>query len=243
MSKFQKFLIGADIHGDMQDKEANRVFFEFAKIWKPEIRICNGDLFDFRPLRKGCSEDERRQSVREDLNAGKRWFNKFKPTHFTLGNHDFRMWDLAENGSGVAADYAQEGVSEIKAMAAAHKCRIYPYHNRDGVIRIGSLKVLHGFFCGVYAARQHALVYGSCLIGHVHRIDEHSIPGLERRVARCIGALCRLDLQYNSRMPNALAQANGFAYGLINRSTGRYVVFQAECIDGKWVLPSDFTEL
>ena len=238
-----RFQIGSDIHGDMQDPGAVEAFFKFADIWKPKIRICAGDLWDFRPLRKGASDDEKRESVREDLNAGKRWFNRFKPTHFLRGNHDERLWELAERGNGVMADYAQEGIGEINAMVEHHKCQMLPYHKRNGVLRLGHLKVLHGFASGIYAARQHALIYGSCLFGHVHSIDEHAIPGLERRVARCIGALCRLDMEYNARHMNTLKQAHGFCYGVLNDKTGNYLVMQAEEIDGEWILPSELKKL
>lgn len=239
----KKFLCAADVHGDMQDESANRVLFEFVKMWKPDIRVMAGDLFDFRPLRKGASEDERYQSLRDDLKAGKDWFNRFKPNYFLRGNHDERLWDLRDNGKGVAADYAADGVAEIEAMVRAHRCKMLPYHKRDGVLRLGSLKILHGFHCGVNAARQTALIYGSSLFGHVHTIDEHSIPGLERRVARSIGALCRLDMEYNSRQPNSLRHAHGFAYGVLNERTGHYHVWQGECVEGKWLLPSDIVEL
>jgi hypothetical protein len=243
MSDFKKFLGAWDIHGNHQDPTSNKVLFKFLQIWKPDIRICGGDLWDFSPLRKGASEDEKRLSMKSDLKAGKDWFNKFKPTHFLRGNHDQRLWDLRDYGTGVAADFAYDGVAEIERMVKVHKCRMYPYHKRDGILRIGSLKALHGFYCGVYAARQHALTYGSCLFGHVHTIDEHSIPGLERRVARAIGCLCKTDMDYNSRMPNTLRQANGFPFGIIHKKSGRYYTWQAEEIDGRWIIPSDFTEL
>lgn len=242
MKPFKRFMVGFDVHGDQQDVEANRVFFNFSKIWKPEIRVCGGDLFDFRPLRRGASSEEQHESLREDLKQGKAWFNQFKPTHYLRGNHCERLWELAENGNGIAADFAGEGVREIEAMVAHHKCTMLPYHKRDGVLRLGHLKIIHGFACGIYAARQTALIYGSTLFGHVHTIDEHSIPGLDRRVARACGALCKLDMSYNSRMPNTLRQANGFAYGVIAPS-GLYHVWQAESVEGKWMLPSDFCEL
>ncbi len=234
---------GWDIHGIHQDPQANKVFFDFATEWKPTIRICGGDLWDMAPLRKGASEDERRQSMREDIQAGKDWFNKFKPTHFLRGNHDQRLWDLATNGNGVAQDFAIEGVLEIEKMVSFHKCHMLPYHKRDGVLRIGNMKLLHGFASGIYASRQHALTYGSCLFGHCHMIDEHSIAGLDRRVARCVGALCKLDMDYNARQMGTLRQSHGFPYGLINTKTGNYFVYQAESIDGKWMLPTHFKEI
>ena len=239
----QRFIVASDIHGDQQHGPANEVLFKFIDLWKPQIRICAGDLWDLRPLRGKASDDEKRESLREDFTAGVKWFNRFKPHHFIRGNHDERLWELAERDDGVRSDYAQELIGRVDAMLAHHKCSVLPYHKRDGVLRIGSLKVLHGFAAGVYASRATALIYGSCLFGHVHTIDEHAIPGLERRVARSIGCLCRLDLEYADRMPTTLRHAHGFAYGVLDSRTGRYHVWQAESVDGKWLLPSDLVTL
>lgn len=249
MTKFKRFIVAGDVHGDMSDDKANAAFFKFCAQWRPEIRICAGDLWDFRPLRGKASEDEKRESMQADFDAGVEWFNKFRPQYFLRGNHDERLWECAESGSP-RADLAQilihggrlAGVS-VEGLMRRHKCTMLPYHKRDGVLRLGSLKVIHGFNSGVYATRQHALIYGSVLHGHTHTIDEHAIPGIERRVARSIGCLCRLDMDYNARQPQSLRHAHGWAYGLINERTGAYHVWQAEEIDGKWLLPSDIVEL
>lgn len=243
MSNWTRFMAGFDVHGDQQSKPACEVFFKFMKDWKPEIRVMGGDLFDFRPLRRKASEDEKRESMREDFEAGMEWFNRFKPNHYLRGNHCERLWELAQADRGVESDYAYQGVREIETVAERLKCKVYPYHKAKGVARIGThLKAIHGFASGVYAARQTALVYGSVLFGHVHCVDEHSIPGLERRVARCCGCLCELDMDYAARTPSTMRQANGFAYGVINKKTGLYHVWTAESIDGHWLIPSDVVE-
>lgn len=240
---FKRFIVASDVHGDQQDPSANSTLFNFMKMWKPHIRIMAGDLWDFRPLRGKASEDEKRESMREDFEAGERWFKQFKPQYFLRGNHDQRLWDLAEHGDGVRADYAGDLIERVETSLGLLDCKMLPYHKREGVLRIGSLKVIHGFSCGVYASRQTALIYGSCLFGHVHTIDEHAIPGLERRVARSIGCLCKLDLEYADRMPTTLRHAHGFAYGVIDEVKGHYHVWQAESVEGVWMLPSDIVEM
>jgi hypothetical protein len=234
-----RFQAGFDIHGDMADPASNRVFFKFAETWKPKIRICGGDLWDFRSLRKGANEEERRESLWQDFKAGRDWFHRFRPTHFTLGNHDQRIWDGLEKG-GTTADLCAELVDKVGEMVARHETIMFPYDKRKGIVRISAhLKVLHGYFSGNLATRHHALTYGSCLFGHVHTIEEFAVPGLERRVAKACGALCKLDMPYNSKMPGSLRHANGFAYGVVNSKTGHYHVWQAECVESSWVLPSD----
>lgn len=70
MSNWTRFIAGFDVHGDKQNKAACEVFFKFAKDWKADIRVMGGDLFDFRPIRRKASEDEKRESMREDFEAG-----------------------------------------------------------------------------------------------------------------------------------------------------------------------------
>jgi hypothetical protein len=240
---WQRFVAAFDPHGDKQDPKAVRALLDFCKIWKPTIRIHGGDNWDFRPLRRKACEDERRESMATDFRAGVKFITQFQPTHFVRGNHDERLWELAQAGHGVESDYAIHAIAEVESLVAKMKCQMLPYHKRLGVLRFGHMKVLHGFHCGIYAARQTALVYGSALFGHTHVIDQHAVPGLERRAARNCGCLCQLDMDYNSRQPNTLRQAHGFAYGVVNSRTGDFNVWQAEPIGGEWILPTDTVTL
>jgi hypothetical protein len=239
MSKWKKLLFATDLHGDRQHAPTVKRLLQFADEFKPDHVVFGGDAFDFRALRKGASKEETAESMEKDIDAGLLFLNKFfrrkaETKHFLLGNHSHRLWETAECSSGIIKDYAQEGVQKITSKINALGAKILPYHKRDGILRIGHLKMLHGFYCGVYAARQHAMTYGSCLFGHVHIIDEHPVPGLERRVARAVGCLCELDMDYNNRNPGTLRQAHGWAYGVINDRTGEYFINQAEEINGQW---------
>ena len=80
MSNWTRFIAGFDVHGDKQNKAACEVFFRFMKDWKPEIRVMGGDLFDFRPLRRKASEEEKRESMREDFEAGMGFLKRMRPT-------------------------------------------------------------------------------------------------------------------------------------------------------------------
>jgi hypothetical protein len=233
----KRFVFASDVHGDVQDTAAVNACLGFVRDFKPHYRICGGDIFDFRPLRGRASEEEKRESLKEDFEAGDRFLEAFAPTHTLLGNHDQRLYDRAALRSGPASDYAAELADRLSGRLG--RSELYPYHKRAGVLRIGHLKFLHGFFCGVTAARQHALAYGSCLFGHIHSIDEASVPGMDRRVARSVGCLCKLDMDYNARSPNTLRYAHGWGYGVIDEKTGNYTVFQAEGIDGKFYVAGE----
>lgn len=240
---FKRFIFASDLHGDMQEPAAVEALQSFTKTWMPHYRIFGGDLFDFRGLRKGASAEERAESMRFDVDAGLRFLTAWQPHSLLLGNHDDRLYSLAERGQGVEADYAQKGVQDIQARCAKIKCKILPYHKRDGILKLGDLKLLHGFHAGITASRQHALTYGGCLTGHTHTVDESRVAGLERRTARSVGALCKLDMPYNAKMTGSLRHSHGFAYGVVNENSGSYHVWQAEKIDNLWLLPSDLTKL
>jgi hypothetical protein len=234
------FTFGTDVHGDMADEGACRGFHKFVKDFKPKIRIAS-EVWDFRSLRKKATKLEQQEGCRRDLNAGLAFLEEFKPTHYLRGNHCERMWDAAAGVTvkGITQEWAEESVAKIEKALKGYGCKSFPYHKRTGILKIGHLKFLHGFFCGTNAARQHALAYGSCLFGHGHAIDVASIAGCERRVARMVGCLCRLDMDYNRAAVNSLRYAHGFAYGVIDDRTGDYQVFQAEGVNGKFVVAGD----
>lgn len=236
----QRWVAAFDIHGDMQDAKANRVLFEFCRDFKPHIRICGGDVFDFRAMRRKATAEEREDSMRADFDLGCEWLAKFKPQYWTRGNHDERLYDFAAHSHGIIQDAALTGIAKLEALTKKLGCRMLPYDRRAGVLRIGKLKVLHGYHAGAAAARQHALIYGSCLFGHVHTIDESAVPGLDRRVARSCGCLCKLDMDYNRHQTGTLRWAHGFAYGWLDTNTGVYKAEQAEEINGKWVLSHEY---
>ncbi len=242
-SSYKKFLVGYDIHGDLQDVAANKAFFKFAELWKPEIRVCGGDLWDFRSIRKKASQEEQRDSLQADYEAGLLWLEKLQPNYFLLGNHDIRLWDVAETGNGIAADYAVNCIKEITKLTNKLKCKVFPYDRKQGVLQLGHLKMIHGFATGIGAARRTAQCYGSVLMGHGHGIQHVSIEGLENRIGRMCGCLCSLDMDYVRANMGSLMWRHGWAYGVINTISGDYQVWQAEDVNGTWIIPSDVVQL
>lgn len=239
--KAQRFVCGADSHGDMIHAPTARAFLEFVADFKPSIKIHAGDFLDLRALRKGASEEDRQDGLTADVEMGLDFMARYKPTHTLRGNHDERLWDTADRSPNAQLrEYCK--LLRDRVIDSLGDVPLLPYCKRQGVLRFGSLKIIHGFHSGIYAARQAALVYGSVLMGHTHTIDHAPIPGIERRMGRVIGALCQLDMPYNRAQANTLRQAHGWAYGFIYPN-GNYSVYQAEQINGRWMLPTEFREL
>ncbi len=238
----QRLIFASDLHGDQQDKATVKALMEVTRDFKPKYRVFGGDLVDARPLRRGAGAEERAESMIDDWHKGMNFLKEWKPTHLHMGNHDKRLYDLAEADRGVESDFAWKGVNEMESLLGKLGTEWKPYNKKE-VFRFGHLKTLHGFSHGVYAARQHAQIYGGCLFGHTHTIDEHSIPGLERRVARGAGCLCKLDMKWNAHMPSSMRHAHGFVMALLNEKTGNYWTVQCEEVDGTWVVPEKFKEV
>jgi len=241
MSRLRRFVFASDVHGDEQDPKAVSVFFDFVKHWKPEIRVHGGDAFDFRYLRRGALPAEEREDVKSDFDMGIDFIKRLKPTHFLRGNHDERLWDRLNDDDGKVRDYAIRVADDI-CCALGSECQMLPYDKRAGVLRIGKLKMIHGYSSGVYAARLAAQVYGAVLLGHSHTIDAYSSPSLEQHTAYICGCLCKLDMQYNRAQLQTLRQAHGWAYGIIAPS-GLYQVWQARNLDGEWYFPTEVVRI
>jgi hypothetical protein len=212
-------------------------FFDFLDHWKPTIRIHGGDAFDFAALRRKASEEERRQDLIADVDAGCQFLERQRPTHFLRGNHDERLWDLVRGDDHKTAGLGQLVLDQIEGAVGG--AVVLPYCKRRGVLDIGKLRVIHGFNSGVTAVRLSTATYRSHLMGHVHAIDVSTLPDLNcEAVGRSCGCLCKLDMDYNRATPGSLRQAHGFAYGVLFPS-GEYEVWQARSVGGVWLFPSE----
>lgn len=244
MSKYRRFVVAGDNHGDQVDTETSRALFRFIGDFKPQLRIHSGDAWDFRNLRRGASDEDKRDSLKVDWSMGtdflRRFFDGGEESHFLRGNHDERLWHHAENSLGFVRDAADDGIAVVHGLMRDCNARMLPYDARLGVLRVGQLKVVHGYAAGVNAARRHAIIYRNCLFGHTHDCGVacvESDDGIAE--ARGIGACCRIDMPYNSAQPAKLRHQNAFCYGLLF-DDGTYQLNQAKKINGKFYVSDKF---
>jgi len=235
-----RFVFVSDTHGDEIDTEVRDVFFEWLADFKPDVRIHGGDAFDMRCFRKKASDEEQRDGLAADIEAGCDFMRKFKPTHWLRGNHDERLWDVIASDDKKLSGYCGMLADQINE-SVGKKCATLPYDKRRGVLRLGATSFVHGYNAGIYAARQAALVYGDVVMGHIHRVDSHPIPGLDKRNGRSAGCLCKLGMSYNRAALGTLSQDHGWGFGVVNPH-GPVTYVQAHKQSGKWVIPSEMKE-
>jgi len=244
MSKPRRFVFATDLHGDRQDAAAVKVLHEVCKDFKPDLRIFGGDLFDFRPLRRGASAEEQCETMQNDWNAGVEFLHAWKPTHLLMGNHDDRLFELAENSSsGIKADYARKLAGDLENQLRKLKCDWRPYHKRHGVFSFGKLNFIHGYHHGQQAVRQHAAVYNNVIHGHTHAFDSFTFGSFnERKAAYSCGGLLKVDQNYNKRFTSTLRHETGFYLGQIH-SDGSFNVQEIRQTNGTWWAPTGFKRL
>lgn len=233
-----RFVVISDTHGDKVDPDALAFVRDFVADWKPDRRLHLGDAFDFRWLRAGASDAEKWERVSDDIDAGLDLLAWYKPTDFVFGNHDDRVIRGIEEGNGATREACRRVLEDIHRVCASS--RLYPYCVEKGVARIGHIAAHHGFHAGVYATRQHTLVYGDNLHGHTHTIDRATVPRMSddgstvNATGRAIGCLCGLRPDYARRRTATLRWQHGFAYGTVDRN-GVATVWQIEKVGDRWV--------
>ena len=243
-SRPTKWVFCSDLHGDMQDSDTVNALMKFIDLYKPDIKIFGGDLFDFRAIRKNASSSERADSMALDIQLGLKFMTDYKPNVFLRGNHDERLWDTAENSSeGLARDHAQDGIRMITNKCKIIGCKMLPYDADAGVYSLGSLRFIHGYHAGITATKKHAEIYspaeGAVLHGHTHSIQQINIIRHPQARGYAVGCLAQTKMNYNKHMTNRFMHENGWAYGLAWQ--GGFEVMQARRKDDKWLYCTDIS--
>jgi hypothetical protein len=241
VAKCERFIVVGDNHGNMQDDKAVAALFEFMRFWKPKHRIHLGDNWDFRWLRGKASEDDKLDpGLQADFDMGAAFVDKFRPTVFLAGNHDWRVRKSMESPNPVKSKLAGMIWGDMEDSLKGTK--IHPYNKREGVYKFGDLKMVHGYAAGVGAVRKHALVYQRVYLGHLHMVEHVSVETHNRGEAWCVGGLAKLEMGYNEAQIGTLRQSHGCRYGIISAS-GRTMAWQAEASRGRWNFPSEMKEM
>ncbi len=239
----RRFVICGDNHGDQMDPVVERIFWEWMKDWRPEIRVHCGDLWDFRAIRNGASQEEKAESMMDDYAAGrdfaKRLFSGGSERYFLKGNHDQRLWDLLDKQDGTLRDFATQKTQEVEAMFSKWRVKTFPYDARLGVLRLGKMQVIHGYKSGINATRQHATIYRNVIHGHDHAQGIVPVENLDGpALAMGTGCMCVIDMPYNSRQCNKLRHQQGWVYGVLY-DDGTYQAFQAKRVGDNFALATD----
>lgn len=236
---YKKFLAVGCSHGHMADPKALAAVLKFSAEWKPDTRIHLGDFTDqaaFRSGAKGTSDET--ASIKDDLTAGLGFLDAYDPTIVLNGNHEDRLWNLAQHHNEILAHAASSVITDICNLLRKKKAKhITSYHINESWVTLGDTRFLHGFMYGEQAIRDHAEHFGRCVIAHLHRVGSAPARRSDHARAYCVGTLANIPAMDYAKNRRATAMwSHGFAWGEYNDK--ECVVWLAEAnTNGPWRLP------
>ena len=238
---WQTFIASADTHGDLIDRKGKNSYqsyiLQWIKDYKPKLRLMLGDFIDAKAIRRGASMEERSSSMREDCRSAIGFLRAFRPHKLTLGNHDQRLWLLAQSEKdGLEVDYARQLAKQFENEFEAMGTEWVEYDVKKGWIEIGPRgaksgpKLMsHGYFSNMYPAKSMTMAAGTSTIsGHTHAFDfwrQNNLAGDESYVSGCG---CQIAQDYNRTHARRLKHEHSFLTGSINDRTGAWIIYRVK---------------
>lgn len=244
MSKWKRFFVVADTHGSfIHWPDAEKMLRHKAE-WKPHVTIHLGDFHDATALRVGADETDQASNYGEDWSEAVKFLKLLRPNVCMVGNHDARLWHLANSPRTVVREFARKCIGDVEHVFSGLRCDLLPYTVRGGIYQLGRLKLMHGFHAGESAEKNAAQQFGFSVIGHVHR--SQSWKPIRDDGARCwsCGYLANSDLMhYCDHYPSTLRWVRSWIYGVWNERTGEFVLWQAQKVKDEYVVSEGATWL
>lgn len=210
---YTKFWVGFDRHYPESDPLVDKIVAEFLADFKPQIRVAGGDWINCDQISNFNNESE--SDLLNEFDDTIRILNTWKITHYFEGNHEERIRRIGGN-----LDKRLRSLADLQRNLKLREKRItfLPYHPIAGILQIGNLKVLHGWYFNEYFARKTAETYGTSVFGHAHRFQVFQpCSAFDTRVGFGIGMLGNTVQSYvQDRAPRGWAQ--GFAFGYLYRN-------------------------
>ena len=141
-------------HGDLIDHNASAAVLAFKDKYKPHTTVHLGDFLDTAAFRSGAkgTEDESRD-IAPDFNAGLTFIKKLRPQIILNGNHEARLWRLADHHNAIVSECAQGLIERIRTAAAICKAEYVEDWSIRAYRTLGNYKLMHGYMYGENACR------------------------------------------------------------------------------------------
>ena len=238
---FKRFQAIGCSHGHLADPKALETVLKFRESFRPQIRIHLGDFTDQAAFRSGATgtKDET-VSIADDLTHGLNFLREFRPTHLLCGNHEIRLWKLADHHNEIVSRAANSVIAEIRGLADKLKAKFIDHYDiTRSWIDIGDTRFLHGFMYGENAIRDHAEHFGKCVHAHLHQVGESAGRRSDNARAYCVGTLANIPSMNYALTRRATARwSHGFAYGETNGKETHVWLSQGMAnTQGGWRLP------
>jgi hypothetical protein len=221
-SRWKKIIFLGCSHGHLADPKALKTVLKFCSTFKPDLRFHLGDFTDQTAFRSGApgTKDET-VSIADDLAHGLNFLREFQPTHLINGNHEDRLWRLADHHNEIIARAATSVIREIKDYVEENDIEyVETYDINSSWIEVGDYKAIHGWMFNENALRDHCEHFGNIVMAHLHIASV--VPGRRSDHPRgfCTGTLTNVPAMAYARTRRATARwSHGFVFGETNGKT------------------------
>jgi len=195
---YKKIMVTSDYHIPFEDKKAVNVMLKYAKHYKPNVFVINGDFIDAYQISKYDKNPDRKESLQDEITMANDYLDKINKNlpkktekHFLLGNHEMRitsyLWRHPElYGMKILKT---ENLLDLKNKGWKYKTGSYDYWKNDnGHLQLGEVLIMHGDnrlngastskYAGYSAKNTMYSLQKSVVLGHTHRmaIVNHTSP-------------------------------------------------------------------
>ena len=207
----------------VHDVKAFQCMMKFAKVFKPDIVMMMGDVFNMQPVSRHVIHDSPKkiegQRLVQDYQEGNEFF--LKPilslgaeTHWFDGNHEAWAYQLVTKFPGI------DGLVDPYTYLEMKKRGIH-FHKQGEFFKLGKLAFHHGdnFVKGSvrYVAQRAVEKYGSSIrVWHFHTYQVYTRETLKNnayQTGMAIPCLCNRGPAYDTTQFNSWM--HGFLYGYI----------------------------
>jgi len=232
-------LLISDLHIPYHSIDAITAALDYGKEQKVNTIIMLGDVMDFYGVSR-FEKDPRKRSIKHEFDTTKAFLVILRQTfpdariYWAFGNHDVRFEHFL---MAKAPEIFDDPYFRLEERLRLNEERIHTINDKT-IIKAGKLSLHHGhlFFRGfgapVNPARGLFLkTKESAIVGHSHRVSEHSEISLGGDLITCwsMGCLSELQPEYN---PVSNNYSHGFAH-IKTSQNGNYSVRNFRILKGK----------
>ena len=210
----KRALIVGCSHGHLIDKKARDAVLKFKDEYKPDFVAHLGDAFDTTALRSGApgTKDEA-EPIAPDISSGLEFLSALQPHVYLLGNHEARLWRLAEHYNAVVAELSQRIIDDIESRCAKLGIKMVPYNIKQAY-PLADYVLMHGVNYSQNATYWHCLHYGNVVHAHTHRPAYECADRIDSAKGFCVGTLMNIaKAEYAQQRPSTLRWGHALVFG------------------------------
>lgn len=235
----KKTLVVSDIHVPFNDLQATKTFFSFAKDFKPDELILNGDILDLKAC-SGHGDVDATDLLWQEILAGNIFLDEVRKAvgpkckiHFNEGNHCTRLTRFVRRQAP-----SLQGITSVPELLKlrARKISWLPYSGDNMYFITKKLGVTHGFAHGTNYTRATLRKLGvSCIVGHAHRPEYSTEPVVDhngQHIRGCWGSGCLVPVQHVDYLTAPSGWSQGWTVVYSDERTGDFSVYPINLANG-----------